>query len=75
MKKEVGISPILNNLRDYFGLAFELFLPTSNIKKEICDLSNSFILFIFKYEKNHNIFSLMLNLRFKSFHLVFHLLS
>jgi hypothetical protein len=47
MKKKVGISPILNNFRDYFGLAFELFLLASNIRKEMCDFSNSFILLIF----------------------------
>jgi hypothetical protein len=51
MKKEVGISLILNSFRDYFGLAFELFLLASNIRKEMCDLSKKLILFIFKYEK------------------------
>jgi hypothetical protein len=63
MKKEVGISSILNNLRDYFGLSFEFFLLASNIKKEMCDLSNSFILFIFKYEKKSQHF--FFNVEFK----------
>ncbi len=47
-------STLVNLINDDFGIAFELSLITSNIKKE---------------RKAHNM-SLMLDLRFKSLHLV-----
>ncbi len=53
-------------------VAFELWLLTSNIKKEVCDALNSFFFFLKKYEKKkaHKLLSLMLNLRFKNLSLV-----
>jgi hypothetical protein len=51
-------------------VAFELFLLTSNMRKEMC-VMDSFISFYKKYEKKaHNMFSLMVNARFKSLYLV-----
>jgi hypothetical protein len=42
-------------------IIFELSLFTSNIKKEICGLLDSFLSFVKNYEerKAHNMFSLM----------------
>jgi hypothetical protein len=45
----------------------------SNIKKEVCGVHDSFFSFLKKFDekKTHNMLALMLNPRFKSFHLVF----
>jgi hypothetical protein len=45
---------------------------TSNIRKEVCMVLNSFISFLKKYEekKTHNMLSLMLDPRFENLHLV-----
>jgi len=53
-------------------LIFELSLFISNIKKKIYDVLDFFLSFLKKYEerKAHNMFSLMLNPRFKSLGLV-----
>ncbi len=53
-------------------IAFELFLYTSNIKREVCGVLDSFFSFLRNFEKRkaHNMLSLMLDPKFKSFHLV-----
>lgn len=56
-----------------FRIDFELFLFTTNIKKEICSVLESFFPFkrIFEEKKFHNMLCLMLDSRFKNFPLVF----
>ncbi len=68
LKEEVGIALALNQLMDDdFGIAFELCLLTSNIKK-LCSVFDSFLSFLRRYEKlkTHNMFSLMLDSQFKN---------
>ncbi len=46
MKKEVEISPTLDNFtEDDFGIAFELFLLMFKIKKELCGVLGFSLLF------------------------------
>jgi len=46
MKKEVEILPTLDNFtNDDFGVAFELCLLMSKIKKELCGVPGSFFSF------------------------------
>ncbi len=53
-------------------VVIELTLLISNIKKEVCVVLDSFLSVLKKYDKKlHNIFSLILNLRFKSLCLIF----
>ncbi len=61
---------------DSFGVALELYMITSNIKKEGCGVLYGFLSFLMKYkEKNaHNMFFLMLDPRFKNLWLVCFLL-
>lgn len=56
---------------DDFGIAFELSLLTSNIKK-LCNVFDSFLSFLRRYEKRktHNMFSVMLDSQFKNLRLV-----
>jgi hypothetical protein len=56
---------------DDFNVVNELFMFAFNIKKEMCGVLDSFLSFLQRYEerKTHNIFSLMLDTRFKSLHL------
>jgi hypothetical protein len=53
-------------------IILELFLFTSNIKKKVCGVLDSFLSFLKNYEerKTHNMFSLMLDPQFKSLHLI-----
>jgi hypothetical protein len=57
---------------DDFWIAFELSLFASNIRREVYGVLGSFLSFKRKFEKRkaHNMFSLMLDLRFKSLHLI-----
>ncbi len=53
-------------------ITFELSLFASNIRREVCSVLDFFLSFLRKYEESkvHNMLSLMLDLRFKSFRLV-----
>ncbi len=74
LKEDVG--NIVHNLNkfmdDDFVIILELCLFTSNIKKEVCGILDSFLSFLRKYEerKVHNVLSLMLDSRFKNLCLV-----
>ncbi len=48
---------------DDFAITLELSLFTSNMKKEVCGVFNSFLSFLNKYEEiiAHNMLSLMLD--------------
>jgi hypothetical protein len=48
----------VNLINDNFGIAFELFVFASNIKKELCGVLESFFYFERNYEekKIHNMF-------------------
>jgi hypothetical protein len=73
LKEDVGIIHNLNQfMDDDCAITLELSLFTSNIKKEICGVLDSFLSFLrnFEEKKAHNMFSLMLNPRFKSLHLL-----
>jgi hypothetical protein len=62
----------INLIDDDFGIAFELSLFASNIKRKVCGVLDFFLFFKRRFEKRkaHNM-SLMLNLRFKNLCLVF----
>jgi hypothetical protein len=51
----------------------ELVLLTSKVRREVCGVLNSFLLFLIKYEnkKTHNMVFLTLDIRFKSFQIIF----
>ncbi len=51
---------------DDFGIAFELFLFDTNIKKEACGILESFLSFkrIYENKKSHNMLCLMLDPKF-----------
>ncbi len=57
-------------MEDEPSIAEELVLLASNIRKEVCDLLDSFLSFLITYEKKHthNMVFLMLDIRFKSLH-------
>jgi hypothetical protein len=67
--KEKVTNPLaqINLIDDDYGIAFDLFLFATNIKKEVCIVLK---IFLFKKRKSHNMLYLMLDPRFKSFHLV-----
>jgi hypothetical protein len=74
LREFVGIIHNLDQfMNDDFGIILELCLFAFNIKKEVCGVLDSFLSFLENYEerKAHNMFSLMLDPRFKSLHLVF----
>jgi hypothetical protein len=54
-------------------VALGLICLASNIKKKVCEVLDSFFPFLKKFDENktHNMLALMLNPRFKSFHLMF----
>jgi hypothetical protein len=58
---------------DDYNVAFELSLFASNIKKEVCGVSDSCLSFPKKYDeiKTHNMFLLMLNSQFMNFCFMF----
>jgi len=58
---------------DDFAITLELSLFASNFKEEVCGVLDSFLSFLKNCEgkKTHNMLSLMLDPRFKNFHLAF----
>jgi hypothetical protein len=62
-----------NLMEDGFGVALELSMITSNIKKEGCGVLYGFLSFLMKYIKKntHNMFLKLLDPRFKNLWLVF----
>jgi hypothetical protein len=64
---------LVNLINDDYGIDFELFLFTSNIRKEVCGVFYSFLSFLGNFEerKAHNMLSLMVDPRFKSFRLIY----
>jgi hypothetical protein len=62
----------INLIDDDSGIVFVLFLFTSNTKREVCDVLDSFLSFFKKIEerKAHDMLFLMLDPRFKSLCLV-----
>jgi hypothetical protein len=69
MRGKTRIQPTCGPLLDDDGkVTLELSLLASNIRKEVVDILDSFFTFLRSYEKKiHNMFSLMLNSRFKGF--------
>jgi len=59
-------------MKEDFALALELICLTSNIRKVVCKVLDSFLSFLKKYDERNtpNMLALMLNPRFKDFHLV-----
>jgi hypothetical protein len=55
-----------------FGVALELICLASNIRKEVCGVLDNFLSFLKKISerKTHNMLALMLDPRFKNFHLM-----
>jgi len=53
-------------------IANALALMASNIRREVCGVLDSFLSFLMKYKnkKSHNMISLMLDPRFKNFHII-----
>jgi hypothetical protein len=60
-------------MEEDLGATFELICLASNIRTKVCGVLNSFLSFLKKINerKTHNMLALMLDLRFKSLHLVF----
>jgi hypothetical protein len=60
-------------MEEDFGVALELICLASNIRKEVCEVLDIFLSFLKKFDerKTHNMLILiLLDPRFKSFHLV-----
>ncbi len=59
-------------MEDDYGVALELSMFASNIKKEICEVLDNFFSFLRVYEKRkvHNMLFLMLDTRFTFFLLI-----
>jgi hypothetical protein len=73
MKAKTRIQLAFDPLMDDDGkMIVELFLLALNMKKEVVGILNYFLTFLKIYEENktYNILSLMLDPRFKGFHLV-----
>jgi hypothetical protein len=73
MKEENKIIPSFESLIKDDSIIFdELSLLASNIKREVINVLDSFFSFLKKYEnkKAQNMISLMLDPRFKSFHII-----
>jgi hypothetical protein len=73
IKEEVTNQPSqVNLIDDDFSIILELSLFAWNIKREVCSVLKKFLFRKKRFEerKVHNMLSLMLNLRFKSFHLI-----
>jgi hypothetical protein len=64
---------LVSLIDDYYGIAYELSLIVSNIKREVCGVFYSFLSFLKTIEEKiaHNMLSLMLDPRFKSSRLTF----
>jgi hypothetical protein len=71
-REEIINPSTLINLINDSRITFELFLFTSNIKRKVCGVLDFLFSFLKKFEKRkvHNMLSLMLDLKFKSLHLV-----
>ncbi len=73
LKKENKIIPSFESLMENDSIiSDELFLLAFNIKRELINVLDFFLSFLKKYEnkKVHNMISLMLHPRFKSFYIV-----
>jgi hypothetical protein len=73
LKEEFGMTLSITNLmEDDMSMNLELAMFSSNVREQVCDILDGFLLFLMKYEKKktHNILFLMLNPRFKNFKLV-----
>jgi hypothetical protein len=73
LKKENKIIPSFEILLEHDSIiSNELFLLASNIRREVINVLDYFLSFLKKYEnrKAHNMIYLMLNPRFKSFHII-----
>jgi len=59
-------------MEDGYVVANELTLLALTLEKEFCDVFDSFLSFLKKYEgkKTHNMVSLMLDLKYKNLHIV-----
>jgi hypothetical protein len=66
------VSSFESLMDDDLIVANELDLLVSNLKRQVCDVLDFFLLFLTKYENNkaHNMDSLMLDPRFKHLHIV-----
>jgi hypothetical protein len=73
LKEENQIVPSFETLMDDDSIIVdELVLVAFNIRREVCDVFDSSLLFLTKYEnrETHNMISLMLDPRFKRFHII-----
>ncbi len=71
-KDEIDFATFDNLMEENGNVVYELSCLTSNIMKEVVQVLNFFLSFLRKYEekKAHNMGPLMLDPRFKTFHLV-----
>jgi hypothetical protein len=72
-KDEIESTTFNNLMEEDANVVFELLCLASNIKKEVVVVLDSFVSFFKKYQekKSHDMFSLMLDPRFKTLPLVF----
>jgi hypothetical protein len=72
-EKIINPSTLVSLIDDDFGIAFELSLFTSNIKRQVCVVLDSFLPYLRKFgkRKTHNILYLMIDSRFKNLCVVF----
>jgi hypothetical protein len=76
-RDEMHLRPSFESFMYYnIGLSLKLTTFASNIKSKVFGVLDSFLSFLKTYEekKTHNMLSLMFDPRFKSLHLVFHML-
>ncbi len=68
-RDEIDSTTFDNLMEEYGNVVYELSCFTSNIKKEIIHVLDYFLSFLKEYEerKAHNMLSLMLDPRFKTF--------
>jgi hypothetical protein len=71
-KDEIDFATFDNLMEEDGNIVYELSCLASNIKKEVVQVLDFFLSFLKKYEerKAHNMLPLMLDLRFKTLHLV-----
>jgi hypothetical protein len=72
-REENQVLPSFENLMDDDSIVNdELFLLASNIRREVINVLNSFLSFLNVYDKRktQNMISLLLDLRFKSLHII-----
>ncbi len=73
LRKELKNAPSFQTIMEKdSGVAFEFVCLASNIRKEVCGVLDNFLSFLNEFDErnSHNMLSLMLDLRFKSFCLV-----